>query len=338
MAIYHHKISRSRDCPISILGNILPGRRLLILKLAAGTRTRILKVKPSFPVACPLHSLKEAWDLSQTRKKITFHHLILQVFSSSVNPVKYIHPAAFRGLLVLEYLILKNTLLLQLPSLQHIGHSLTTLEVRSSMHFNVNDAQEFTYLMKIKHIFMNDNGLRSAPWGLNLIANTIKKLDFASNAISSLASMEGVKFDTLERLNLRHNNITHLHPEVLFTPHLQSLQLEGNQLVSLGDVTQYSWGSLLSRHTYMAIYLGQNPWHCNGSLIWMSSKLFKVRNIIIYAKPPSKPYIKFVSQLLCESPDSRCGTTVVPIDVIKSVNISIRSLRNLAGKYDCHFS
>ena len=75
---------------------------------------------------------------------------MLQVFSSLVNPVEYIHPYAFRGLLALERLKLKNTQLLHLPSLQHIGHSLTTLEVISSVHFNGNDAQGFTYLRKIK--------------------------------------------------------------------------------------------------------------------------------------------------------------------------------------------
>ena len=173
---------------------------------------------------------------------------------------------------------------------------------------------------------MDDNELSSTPLGLDRIANTIKRLNFAFNAINSLASMEGVKFDKLDRL------------DVLLTPHLQSLLLVENHLVSLGDVTQYSWGSLLPRRTYMVIYLRQNPWHCNGSLIWMSSNLYRFEWEIIHAKHPLKPYIGDVSQLLCERPDTRCGTTVVPVDVIESVNITIHSLRNLACKYNCHFS
>ena len=174
--------------------------------------------------------------ISNTKKK-KIHQLMLQVFASFVNPFEYIHPDAFRGLLVLEHLKLKNTQLLQLPSLQHIGHSLTTLEVISSVHFDGNDAQGFTYLRKIEYIFMDDNVLSSTPLGLDRIANTLKRLNFAFNAINSLTSMEGVTFDKLYRLHLQYNNITHLHPEVLFTPRLQSLLLVGNHLVALGDVT-----------------------------------------------------------------------------------------------------
>ena len=271
-------------------------------------------------------------------QRLFFYYLTLQVFSCVMNPVKYIHPAAFRGLMVLEHLRLKHTQLHQLPSLQHIGHSLTTLEVSFSTHFKGNDAHDFIHLMKIKHILVGFNELRSTLLGLDLIANTIERLEFASNAINSLTSMEGIKFDKLYKLDIQYNNITHLHPEVLFTPYLQILYLVGNNLVSLGDVTQYSWGSLLPKHEYLAISLHQNRWHCNGSLIWMFSNLFKLRYITIYVKPPLKPYIRDVSWLLCEIPDARFGTRVVPMDVIESINISIRSLRELEGKSNCPFA
>ena len=164
-----------------------------------------------------------------------------------MNPVKYVHPAAFRGLLVLERVRLRHTQLHQLPSLQHIGHSLITLELGSSIHFKRNDAQDFTHRMNLRYILMDCSRLRSTPLGLALTANTIKRLNFAYNATHSLTSMEGVKFDKLITLDLHYNNITHLHPEVLFTPYLQVLYLMGNSLVSLGEVTQYSWGRLLPK-------------------------------------------------------------------------------------------
>ena len=181
---------------------------------------------------------------------------------------------------------------------------------------------------------MDRNGL------LKLMANTIMSLHFYSNAISSLTSLKGVTFIKLARLNLNYNNITHLRPEFFITPHLQILNLMGNQLVSLAEVTQYSWGSSLPKHRYLAIDLGGNPWHCNGSLIWMSSNLYmyKMRNQIIYAKPPFKPYITKVDQMRCESPNARHGTTVVPVDVIDSVKISIRSFRDLTGKCYGHLA
>ena len=149
--------------------------------------------------------------------------------------------------------------------------------------------------------------------------------------------MEGVKFTKLLTLGLQYNNLTYLRPEFLITPYLQVLYLVGNHLISLAEVTQYSWGSSLAEHKYLAIYVRQNPWHCNGSLIWMFNSLFNLSHELIYAKPPFKPHIGDVDQLLCESPDERRGTTVVPMDVIESVDTSIRFLRDLPGKCRCHF-
>ena len=268
----------------------------------------------------------------ENESRTNLHQLIFQVFSCVNNPVKYVHPAAFRGLLVLKHLKLRHTQLHQLPSLQHIGHSLENLDISLSRHFTRNDAQNFTYLRKIKYFEMHHNGLIRTPMGLYVIASTITVLDFAFNTIISWTSVEGVEFINLLKLRLQDNNITHLHPEFLITPRLKILNLEANHLVSLAEVTQYSWGGSLPAHKYMDIHLRENPWHCIGSLIWMFRNLYKLQSIIIYASPNFKPYIKNVEQLICESPDARHGTTVVPLDIIKSVNISIRSLRDLAGK------
>ena len=205
------------------------------------------------------------------------------------------------------------------------------------MHFDENDAQTFTYLREIKHLYMHHNGFSRTPMGLNLIASTVISLSFVSNSIDSLSSMEGVEFIKLVTLRLMYNKITHLRPGLLITPRLESLNLEGNHLVSLAEVTQYPWGRSLPEYTYTEIYVKNNPWHCNGSLMWISSNLYKIENEIIYVKPPFKPYIRNVNRLLCESPDARHGTTVVPMDVIENVNISIRSLRDLAGMSYCHF-
>ena len=269
---------------------------------------------------------------------LILHRLTLQRFSCLMNPIKYVHPAAFRGLLVLEHLKLLHTQLHQLPSLQHIGQSLTRLVVSRSAYFKGTYEGSLSDLRKIKYVSMNHNGLRSTPLRLNLIAKTIMTLELSCNAINSVTSLASVEFIKLIRLDLRHNNITHLRPEFLIAPHLQYLNLVGNQLSSLADVTLYSWGNSLSEHKYMEIVLQQNPWHCNGSLIWIYTNLYKLGSEIIYAKPPSKPYIGDVNWLLCESPDARSGKTVVPMDVIGSVNISIRSLHDLASKCHCDFS
>ena len=200
------------------------------------------------------------------------------------------------------------------------------------MHFTGNDAQNFTYLRKIRYFEMRHNGLIRTPMGLDVIASTITVLNFAFNTIFSLTSVEGVEFISLQILQLQYNNITHLYPEFFITPRLSFINLEGNHLVSLVEVTQYSWGGSLPTHEYMEIHLRENPWHCNGSLIWMFRNLYKLQSIIIYARPNFKPYIRNVEQLICKSPDARHGTTIVPLDMIENVNMSIPSLRDLAGK------
>ena len=57
---------------------------------------------------------------------------------------------------------------------------------------------------------------------------------------------------------------------------------------------------------------------------------------MIYARPPAKAYIYNVNRQICKSPDTRHDTTVVPLDVIESVNISIRFWSDLARK--CFFN
>ena len=86
---------------------------------------------------------------------------------------------------------------------------------------------------------------------------------------------------------------------------------------------------------YMNIALRQNPWHCNGSFSWMIRNLYDLGSEMIYARPSAKAYICNVNRLICKSTDTRHDTTVVPLDVIESVNISIRFLSDLAGK--CYF-
>ena len=155
---------------------------------------------------------------------------------------------------------------------------------------------------------------------------------FRSNNIESLASIEGANFVTLKLLDLSRNVISHLRPEFLIAPHLETLNLAGNKLVSLEEVTQYTWGASLPDYMYLAINIQKNPWHCNLSLDWMLSNLYEYNFQIIYAKPNHKPYIKHVEQLVCKSPGARIGTGVVPRDVIKSVDVGINSIGDLGGK------
>ena len=266
------------------------------------------------------------------------YYLSLQVFLCAGNPVRYIHPDAFKGLLVLQHLRLRSSQLQQLPSLLHIGHSLLYFELIRSMQVKENQARDCSYLRKIERIAMVHGVLKWTPLGLNHIANTVKDLELCSNGIRSIASMEGVKFIRLRRIYLYDNSITYLRPEFLLTPHLQLLNLERNKLVSLEEVTQYSWGSSLPNNKYLTIYLRQNHWHCNGSLSWMFSNLVEFKGNTIYAMPTLKPCVEYVEQIFFKSSATRRGTTVVPKDIIENVDISVRSLSDLVGKWHRNFA
>ena len=132
-----------------------------------------------------------------------------------MHHIKHIHPAAFRGLLILEHLKLIHTQLHELPSLQHIGQSLTRLVVSRSAHFKGTYEGSLCDLRKIRYINMNHNGLRSTPLRLNLIANTIMTLEFSCNAINSMTSMDGLQFIKLTRLDLRHNTL-HIYTRISY--------------------------------------------------------------------------------------------------------------------------
>ena len=260
-----------------------------------------------------------------------FYQLSFQDFSCAWNPIRYIHPDAFIRLLVLNSLKMQATQLHQLSSLKHVGHSLISLQLSRSMRFEGNHAWELSYLRKIEVVNMPHNGLKYLPLGLDYIAKSVRKLDFDFNCMRSIASIEGVNFTNLRSLHLQGNRITHLRPEIFTTPHLEVLNLHGNDLITLDEFTRYSWGSSLPKHTYLAIHLPWDTWHCNGSLTWMHSNLYRFNHQIIYAQQSLKAYITHVQMLVCKSPDTRRDTGVVPKDIIESINITVRSLRELAG-------
>ena len=83
--------------------------------------------------------------------------------------------------------------------------------------------------------------------------------------------MEGVKYPLLQRLEIHHNLIAYLQTEAFITPKLKMLNLAHNLLVTLADVTQFSWGNALGEFDYVSIDLRGNPWNCNASLNWIHS-------------------------------------------------------------------
>ena len=222
--------------------------------------------------------------------------------------------------------------------MEHINHSLIGLHFAMAENIaRVTSQNYFHSYPNLCEFSITESSLKSTPVGLYSISNTITRLFFNYNFITSLASIEGVGYPQLNQLDLHHKRIAYLHSEAFMTPKLRILNVAFNLLVVLGDVTQYSWGNALSEFEYMSIELRGNPWNCNASLNWIQSNLYKLHGrisfkTIIYAKPPLKPYIVSVDEMVCHLPSERNGTTVVPQDLLKGIEKVIQSPGDLLGR------
>ena len=287
---------------------------------------------------CIWHNSASQWSPIEANKMYFLQQLTLLSFQRlqcNANPLQLIHPWAFKGVLALKLIAIDSPQLQQLPPLQDIAHSLTSLFIVSVDLEQTKNQQYLSDCRMLKRVSMPFSALETISLGLHHIAKTLEYLRLKHNVIKSIASMEGIAFRKLHALDLRHNNITHLNPECLITPQLRQLDLEYNHLVSLGDVTQYSWGNSLPYGVFLNIILNGNPWNCDGSLTWLQSGLFNLRQgsrwELIYAKPPLKACIRNVGHLICQSPDRRLGTALVPRERIV-VHGRAKTLETLAGK------
>ena len=278
------------------------------------------------------------WNLLSWRNDT----IIFQRFQCYANPLRFIHPAAFKGVLALRFIFIDSRQLQQLPPLQDITHSLICLYLVSMGMGQTKNEHYFRGCRTLEQFGMTFSVLQSISLGLCHIGQTFKYLKFDHNGIRSVASMKDIAFTNLRVLDLSHNNITHFNTEHLDTPQLRLLRLQHNHLVSLRDVILSSWGGKsLPDGVFLDINLHGNPWNCDGSLAWLQSNLFILaRNMlgeeeIIYPKPPLRPRIGNVGRLICHSPDKRLGTAVVPHGRI-AVHRRIKSLKNLAGNRKWH--
>ena len=137
---------------------------------------------------------------------------------------------------------------------------------------------------------------------LEYTSKTIGLLSLSSNNISNVIPMYGIRFPILQDLNLAGNQIKNFcFPPVTFTPRVKNVNLEANYL----QIIYFSRAH--SERTYMHevyIFLGQNPWFCNGSLGWTR-------------QCTQEPYLNamacldwlIVQGMICASPPEALGLT-----------------------------
>ena len=174
------------------------------------------------------------------------------------------HQNALNGLNTLENLDISHNQLNGAPSISSVKNTLMLLDLSWNRITHISD-KYFHSFNKIKNIYLGHNQLIEIP-NLEHISKTIFRLSLPSNNISNVIPMYGIRFPILHALTLQGNQIkSFCFPPVTFAPRVKNVDLEANYL----QVIDFSHER--STRMYMhevSIYLGHNPWFCNGSLGW----------------------------------------------------------------------
>ena len=146
------------------------------------------------------------------------------------------------------------------PSLAEVGSTLRVLDLSWNYIKHIKDTY-FDLCRNIVDIKIAKNELIQFP-NVQNIAKTIVNFKVEGNNISNANFVYGNWFPKLSYLNLQHNQIgLFCPPPRRFAPRLQSLFLQSNKLSTIYFPDE-------SHRRMVDVYLGNNPWHCNGSLTW----------------------------------------------------------------------
>ena len=187
---------------------------------------------------------------------ILFQHLYL-----SDNYIDSIHRFALRGLVTLFQLDVSNNRLTTAPSLVvEVKSTLCTLYLTRNYIKEINDSY-FDLFENIEYINLGHNELTQLP-NIQNIANTIVVFGVEFNNISNPNFVYGNEYPELRILNLESNQIAMFCPIPRhFAPQLHTLYLQSNKL-SMMHFPYESDG------LHATILLENNPWYCNGAMVW----------------------------------------------------------------------
>ena len=241
------------------------------------------------------------------------------IFDSSIH---HVHNDAFYGLVNLRTLRIKSPLLHTLPSLEFVKHSIVSVTfvacpIRPTKKY-------FSCCPRLQKIHMINNRLEAASWDFHNLSITIKHIDLSHNGISSLKPLEEISFPNLTTLSLHDNRITFIWGELLLFPLLKRLQISQNLITNMGNPVTFNWGEALPPGELVMVYLRWNPWHCNGTMDWLTDGIYDQNTdgqIIFYRPCPSRIVINILHAMVCNSPPEVAGRRVVPVEIARNVSL-----------------
>ena len=169
---------------------------------------------------------------------------------------------AFNGLRTLDKLDISHNRLNKAPFISSVKNTLLRLDLSWNGISHISDTY-FHSCKKIRNIFLNNNHLIAIP-NFRYVSKSITFLNLATNNITNVIPIYGIRFPRLQTWILEANQIrSFCFPPVYFVPRIKQVGLQLNNLQRIC----FSHANSPRRREVM-IYLGHNPWHCNGSLDW----------------------------------------------------------------------
>ena len=187
------------------------------------------------------------------------------------------------------------------PDLSKTGHSLRFLFI-SGLEGG-NKSIDLKQLIILEQLIVWRSGLNEVPKSIKHVSSTIHELNLADNCITTLGNMENIVFQNLAYMYLMRNCIIHLNHMSLQLPALIYMTLSGNHLSHLSDMSTCQWGEANQGSENIVLNVEYNPWHCNGSMLWLQHSLCNGPRpkSAFYIRQPQGLVID-TSRLVCHSP------------------------------------
>ena len=162
------------------------------------------------------------------------------------------------GLDRLSQLLLKSNFLTHPPPLTSIRTSLVHLDLSWNEITHI-PRSYFYQCCKLHTIMLTKNKLSEMP-NMVFIASRLRVIGLAGNEIDDAVLFYGRKYPRLRDIDFDSNNLDKFClPPPRSAPRLKEVRLFSNNLTTLKLPVGFHDTKLL---------LGENPWHCDGSLGW----------------------------------------------------------------------
>ena len=229
-----------------------------------------------------------------------------------ISSLKYIDPGAFEGLPRLQEIRITAHSLENTPDISSsVGHSLIYFQL--CCFSGAYDDIQIKPLVVLETLVLRKVGLTMVPEDIKHVAASLRILDLSRNNISSLTTMYNILFLKLASVSLASNDISYLSPELLQLPSLTRLSLSSNKLTHLANMNASIWGLENQGKPYVLFYVNHNPWHCNGSMMWLRDSIcFRASwDLLFYRSMKVEIRLK---HLFCHSPPNARGRALVTVD------------------------